>query len=417
MWSRADQALLVLLLTVSSFLGGVDAQAYYGTVARERAFCGLDNFYYLGCFANFETQAGLQYFPFDATGYNPPHPGRSFPGWDPGSRYNNTITPLDCSRVCRGFGYKFSSLRDNSCKCGIQLPPNYLPGAADCTVPCGGDQSQTCGGGSSAQIYLDPTFASNNQVPIPVPVTNGNPTLGAYYQYLGCYFTQDGFPTQDSRASRLITSGGMQGCLDYCAGLGYAMAYAYADGGNARCNCGTSLGWHAHRQRAEFLPTPGDCNTTCTSSTAGGCDVGAERCCGRNNYAPIYINPELQGCYSPRIPGFKATELDTTYECYDVPQSLLGPPKILPTATVNPAMLASGAPALIRPPSVFASNGVQYFLYGCFGSPAFNGVNVNGVLNALTSAQFPNINPATLENCASLCQALNYPVFGMTNGR
>ncbi|KAK4229906.1 WSC domain-containing protein, partial [Podospora fimiseda] len=422
MWSRVSQALLALLLTVLSFLGAVDAQAYYGTVARERAFCGLDNFYYLGCFENFETTAGNTWFAFDATGYNPAHPGRNFPGWDPGSLYNNTVMPLDCNRVCRGFGYRFSSIRDNNCKCGMQLPSGYLPGDnALCNVPCGGDQSQTCGGGSAAQVYLDPSFAAINQVARPADPLTGNPTLGSSYRYLGCYYTQEGFPTQDSLSNRLL-AGGTQSCLNYCAGLGYPMSYAYQTNGTAvNCFCGTSLGFNSFRARAEFLPTPGDCNATCSTTTPGGCDVGAERCCGRNNYAPIYINPELQGCYPPRIPGFKTQISDPTYECYDVPQSLLGPPKTLSTATVDPAMLATGTPALIRPPTVDASNGARYYLYACFGSPSFvdggGGSVLNGVLNAATGVQYLDFQPATLENCANLCQNSNLPVFGVTNGR
>lgn len=239
MRNRAGQVLVATLLAVSSFLGIVEAQAYYGTLSRELASCGSDNFVYLGCFPNFETQAGNQYFPFDPTGYNPPGPSRSFPGWDPNSNYNNTVTPLDCSRACRGFGYKFASLRDNSCKCGIQLPLGYLPGSdAACNVPCKGDQRQTCGGGSDAQLYLDPTFAANSQVPIPVPVTNGNPTIANYYQYLGCFFTPEGFPTQDSRANTLRPT--IQDCLNYCAGLGYAYAYGYAEG-------------YAHQRRDEAV--------------------------------------------------------------------------------------------------------------------------------------------------------------------
>ncbi|KAK4466678.1 WSC domain-containing protein 1, partial [Cladorrhinum samala] len=416
MRNRAGQVLVATLLAVSSFLDIAEAQAYYGTLSRELASCGSDNFMYLGCFPNFETQAGNQYFPFDPQGYNPPGPSRSFPGWDPNSNYNNTVTPLDCSRVCRGFGYKFASLRDNSCRCGIQLPANYLSGPdTACNVPCKGDQRQTCGGGSDAQIYLDPTFAANAQVPIPVPVANGNPSIANYYQYLGCFFTPEGFPTQDSRANTLRPT--IQDCLNYCAGLGYAYAYGYAEGSSTRCNCGTSLGFRSYRSRPELMPSPGDCNTTCGVATPGTCDISTQKCCGRNNFAPIYINPELQGCYQPIIPGYKASETDAQYECYNVPPSLLGPPKALPTSNFNPALLITSGPALIRPPSVTAPNGQVYLLYGCYGSPAFLSGGINGVLVALTSATYLNIVPATLDRCAALCSGANYPVFGMTNGR
>jgi hypothetical protein len=86
-------------------------------------------------------------------------------------------------------------------------------------VPCGGDSTLTCGGGADAQIYLDPTFAANGQVPI----TNSNPGIASYYEYLGCYNNPAGFPTMDARASVLVVD--IDACFNLCAGLGYPLVH------------------------------------------------------------------------------------------------------------------------------------------------------------------------------------------------
>lgn len=207
------------LAAAASLLSVADAQAFLGSVSAEIAACGFDNFIYLGCFSNLEISAG-EFFNFNPQGYNLGDPSRSFPDWDPGSLFNSTVTPLNCARVCRGYGYKFAALRDNSCTCAIQMPTGYEASAsATCNVPCGGDASQTCGGGADAQIYVDPTFAANEAVPI----TDSNPALADYYQYLGCYNAPNGFPTQDARASALVAD--IDVCFSVCAGLGYPLVH------------------------------------------------------------------------------------------------------------------------------------------------------------------------------------------------
>jgi hypothetical protein len=127
---------------------------------------------------------------------------------------------LNCARVCRGFGYKFAALRDNSCTCGIQRPTGYSASAsAVCDVQCDGDAAQTCGGGTDAQIYVDPTFAANEEVTI----TDSNAEIAAHYQHLGCYHAPNGFPTGDDGANVLVAD--IDTCFNLCAGLGYPLVH------------------------------------------------------------------------------------------------------------------------------------------------------------------------------------------------
>ncbi|CAP68029.1 uncharacterized protein PODANS_1_18970, partial [Podospora anserina S mat+] len=151
-------------------------------------------------------------------------------------------------------------------------------------------------------------------------------------------------------------------------------------------------------------------------STNGNCDIATGRCCGRGPYMPVYINPELQGCYSPIIPGFKATQAEPDYECFDPPTSLLGPPKVLAQPSYPSSLIINTGPALIRPPSVSAGQRV-YLINGCYGSSVFGTGGGTAVFNSALSLTRLNISPATLENCASICNAGNYDAMGMVNGR
>lgn len=213
--SRTGQA----VVAVASLLTLVNGQGYLSTVEGELAKCTSDNFVFLGCYKGFEP-TGEPYFRFSPAVYEPNgDPSRSFPKYNPGSDYDDTTTPLNCARVCRGYGYKFSSLANNNCRCGSQIPPVLVTTGATCNEQCHGDATLTCGGFQDAGIWLDPTFAD----PSVVPIVDQNVGLATSYQHLGCYYQPD-FPTQDPRASQPRL--GMDNCLAYCAGLGYPLVYA-----------------------------------------------------------------------------------------------------------------------------------------------------------------------------------------------
>lgn len=287
------------LAAVAGLLGVANAQGFYGPPAGQVGFpsCAAFPIRYLGCFA---TDAGALNFlaPFAPTFYTPPPvlTPNSSPNYDPGTLFDNTVTPSDCSSTCRSFGYKYTILFNNVCRCATQLPAAGLgvstPGA--CNLPCGGDATQNCGGAGAADVYIDPSFA--DQIPIlpvvaPVTIPPGlNPALAASYQYLGCYRT-DGFTSGDE-ATRLATNVAFAGlfptvsdCYARCAGLGYPLVYAlrqYVFHLNARltrltfsrpfvpfnieCRCGTAFNDDSYRLRGpEYANSPGDCTVNCAS--------------------------------------------------------------------------------------------------------------------------------------------------------
>ena len=79
-------------LVAAALLSVANAQGFFGSVTAEIDACGSDNFINLGCHPNFLANAGL-FFSFNPQGYNPDNLALSFPGWDPGSTLNNTVTP------------------------------------------------------------------------------------------------------------------------------------------------------------------------------------------------------------------------------------------------------------------------------------------------------------------------------------
>ncbi|CCC07811.1 hypothetical protein SMACR_01377 [Sordaria macrospora] len=128
-----------LALAAAGLLGLVNGQAYFGSFQTTIDKCGADNFVYLSCYGNFEDIT--RDFHFGPHGFSRLDPSRSFPGWDPGSYWDSTQTPLDCARTCRAFGYKYSAMRDNNCNCGLQLPAAAVPNTDNsaCDRPCNGD--------------------------------------------------------------------------------------------------------------------------------------------------------------------------------------------------------------------------------------------------------------------------------------
>ncbi|KAK3954332.1 hypothetical protein QBC32DRAFT_384720 [Pseudoneurospora amorphoporcata] len=385
-----------LAVAAAGLLGLVNGQAYFGSFQTTLDKCGADKFVYEGCYANFESTAGA-FFHFSPQGFTPLDPSRSFPGWDPGSLWDSTQTPLDCARTCRAFGCKYSAMRDNNCNCGLQLPAAAVPNADDsaCNRQCSGDSTQFCGGGSDAQVYSDPSFSTAAEVPI------------------------------------VARNRDLAECFETCAGLGYPLVFSAREKVDdsttkIRCQCGTNFNFGNYRVVPSTLANEGDCNADCAvESTGGDCDPKTQKCCGRNEHYPVYVNSELQGCYVPKTPGFKASAQQTTFNCYDPPSRLLGPPKQLNTGlplssedqTNVITATANGRTALKRPLTIGTGPNTWY-LHGCYGNPPAQVLSLPSQGgNPEVGQIITDLATGTLNECASRCRSnstFNY--FGMANG-
>ena len=219
-WSRGRSAAAVAVGALSA-LG--NAQAFFG--GDESSCSATQAFVDLGCFVDL---LSLGLTPFSPVSYDPSLQATlSFPGFDPGSNFNNTVTPQSCVEVCRGYGYRTAALESGECSCGYGLPlgfpnPPALPG--NCNTPCPGDASQFCGGAGSIRILVDPTFAD------PALLNAAPPgEVAGYYQYLGCFHQDASFPTNDLVNTR-STQANVDLCLQRCATLRYPLARATPDG-------------------------------------------------------------------------------------------------------------------------------------------------------------------------------------------
>ncbi|KAI8500055.1 hypothetical protein Bbelb_223720 [Branchiostoma belcheri] len=92
---------------------------------------------------------------------------------DPGDRspadvWNTTLngpsmtssSPQDCLAFCRLRGLKYAAIRSGDvCQCGRGYARNGEAGLPDCSLPCAGDHSMTCGSPESTQLNSVYTYA------------------------------------------------------------------------------------------------------------------------------------------------------------------------------------------------------------------------------------------------------------------
>ncbi|RKU41180.1 hypothetical protein DL546_000067 [Coniochaeta pulveracea] len=396
------------LTAVASLAGVVHGQAFYGT-DQSTACAAFPDFANLGCYlGDIRAASGYEFSPMN---YNPSNPSNTYPGFWPGNDFNNTVTPSACARACRGFGFRVAALYDGDCSCGYN-DPTGLTLLATCAAPCSGDASQTCGGGGATQVFVDPSFADPDAV-AGTPQTQ----LAAYYQRLGCFHIIGGqeFPTQN-RVNSAFTSSTVQVCLESCALLRYPLAYAsYIDVSSVHCECGETFAAGVFRVD-ESTDTTGMCRTTCADGTPGTCDPTTGLCCGTGDFASVYINPELEGCYTPPIPGFGQVGAVNPgpLACASVAASLTGGPRTLtrtvyPAATLNPYTPQPSHPLTV----VGSINPNTYHEYGCVAQPILSVAVGSGGTPSYTTANILATS-MSLEACADACIGSLY--FAVTDG-
>lgn len=212
-WSRGRSA---AALAVGALSALSKAQGLFGGDQSLSCSPALD-FVDIGCFQGDQTG----YTRFNPTSYDPTNPSSySFPGFDPGSIINNTVTPQRCANLCRGYGFRTASLYAGTCACGYGIPDTFPPVTpGTCNTPCPGDGSQMCGGAEDTTLLVDPSFAD---------LSNASPAdIATHYQYLGCFHQEAGFPTDTVVTSTEVD---VDGCMANCALLRYPLARAVPNG-------------------------------------------------------------------------------------------------------------------------------------------------------------------------------------------
>lgn len=173
----------------------------------------------------------------------------SDPKYYPGFISSSNMTIEICLQACRGHGFGWAAAWAGSeCYCGSEFPmaknngstiygPSPPPGAAPgtptsnaaCNTPCSGNSSETCGSGSTAQLYFDPSFSNNTP-------TTSDPNQ---YKYLGCFsYVAPGPMYMTIQTTSTVA------CATYCGLLGYSFSARGGpdtDTGGSTCGCGSEI--------------------------------------------------------------------------------------------------------------------------------------------------------------------------------
>lgn len=306
----------------------------------------VGNYNYLGCYS--ETTQGRA-----LSDKTPPIPA--------------TGTTLEyCQTACQGYQY-FGVEFANECYCGNTINAGSVPQASDdvdingCSMLCGGNQTQYCGGANRIEMYR-----LNASLPVPTstptnPTTPTTPTGGpsnaasiGNWDYLGCY--------TEATAGRAL-SGKLNPvpgatltnalCAAACSGFNY-----FGTEYSGECYCGNTFGAGA------VLATDGGCSMTCNGN--------ANEYCGGPNRLTTY-------------------KLNTTSTSTSTPPG---------ATTATSATSASATATVPAGPAIKSSIGTWSY-YGCM-TEATNGRALSALLNPVGGATL------TLEKCAAACAGYTY---------
>ncbi|KAL8931128.1 MAG: hypothetical protein Q9208_000232 [Pyrenodesmia sp. 3 TL-2023] len=278
-----------------------------------------------------------------------------------------TGTTLEyCQTACQGYQY-FGVEFANECYCGNTINAGSVAQASDdvdingCSMLCGGNQTQYCGGANRIEMY-----GLNASIPVPTstptnPTTPTTPTGGpsnaasiGAWDYLGCY--------TEATAGRAL-SGKLNPvpgatltnklCAAACSGFNY-----FGTEYSGECYCGDTLGAGA------VLATDGGCSMTCNGNAS-------EYCGGPNRLTMYKLN--TTSTFTSTATGTGATST---------------------TASASATATVPAGPAIKSSISTWS-------YHGCM-TEATNGRALSGLLNPVGGATL------TLEKCAAACAGYTY---------
>ncbi|KAH8879637.1 WSC-domain-containing protein [Thozetella sp. PMI_491] len=144
------------------------------------------------------------------------------------STTNSAMTVEMCQTFCASNNYPLAGVEySTQCYCGLDLAPSYTYGQTGCTMVCGGDGTETCGGRSRVSVYKNNTYVQPSLVQ-----SSGAAVLQ------GCYV--------DSSSARLLskytwtssTTMSVDACVSTCSKRGFAVSGVEYGG---ECYCGNDI--------------------------------------------------------------------------------------------------------------------------------------------------------------------------------
>lgn len=163
-----------------------------------------------------------------------------------------------CGEFCAGYVY-YGTEYGIQCWCGNVLKGGSAPAQnpADCNSRCGGDQSETCGGGDRLSVYRDLTRPQPS-------IYQGNARFG----YIGCYQEPDRGRLLTYEEDQSDTSMTIQRCFDRCPDYQYVGLEV-----GSECWCDNTIHYNGDpdntvpgKQVADY-----DCDKTCTGDATTLC--------------------------------------------------------------------------------------------------------------------------------------------------
>lgn len=172
-----------------------------------------------------------------------------------------------CQTACRGHGYRYAAVYSGTnCYCASTFPypdpptsgsttgPGVVVGVSPgvsvantvCKTACAGNVLETCGSGSSSNVFQDLSFTNSTDA---LAVIN--------YGYVGCYNNINPGPMFVSIKTISTLS-----CQTYCAALGYAFSSRSGVDSSTGTTCGCGSEIQSGLQIAES-----NCNTYCNGSS------------------------------------------------------------------------------------------------------------------------------------------------------
>ncbi|CAD6594301.1 MAG: hypothetical protein ASARMPREDX12_008599 [Alectoria sarmentosa] len=317
--------------------------------------------------------------------------GRALSGLAPAIPAGIGNTVESCEASCQGYTY-FGVEYSNECYCGNTINAGSVDQPSSdvlvngCSMLCGGNVSEYCGGPNRLDMYQ-----LNGSLPVPtsttsIPGTSPTPTPGGPsvvpsaggYGYIGCY--------TDSTANRALTGlvnpvAGATLTVELCAAACVGFTYFGVEY-SAECYCGNALLGGSTLATGGSDPTQNQCDMTCDGNTN-------EYCGGPNRLNTYQYNASLASVSSSAVPTVTGSAALATSG----------------NASATSAISSTAAPIPTGPITV--QSGVGFSYLGCYSdsvtSRALSGLNNPGVASQ-----------NDIEQCASECTAFTF--FGVEYG-
>jgi hypothetical protein len=200
------------------------------------------------------------------------------------SKADDAMTVEMCGTYCSSYQY-FGLEYGRECYCGNDRHDSSVAAPdADCSFPCAGDATETCGAGVRLDVYTN----NNYVVPAPAVSAGGAP-------HLGCFVDNAARALPDN----IVSQDGMTAakCAANCAGYSY-----FGTQWSRECYCGNTT---PEEQAAES-----ECNMPCDGDATEMCGAGMRL----SVYGPVNAAPTEQ---PPAESSNPLTVDDFTYEgCY-----------------------------------------------------------------------------------------------------